>query len=189
MDRKMLALWIRLAIVMLALIGIVIYLWVIPQFGKNLAADYPAVAYCYRPWLLFLWGTAVPCYVSLVFGWNITREIADNHSFSENNARYLKWISWMSAVDSAYFFIGNFVLMLLDMNRTSVILFSIFIICIGISISLGASALSHIVYKKSRGEAEIDLPEPMVLFSAEEPAVGEKGKVVSGGDAADQQDG
>ena len=180
--------WIRTGIGMLILTGILVYGGIIPQLGKGLAADYPFLAYCYEPWLIFLELTALPCVVALVFGWSIAGEISRNQSFSEKNAKSLKWISWMAALDSAYFLAGNFILMLLDMNHMAVIMLSIFIVCVGIAVSLGTSALSHIVYKKSRGEAAVDLPRPIDFLEDTLPDH-KPGKIVAGGDPQDQEHG
>ena len=77
------------------------YFWVLPVLGADFAAAYPEFARCYWPWLIFLWLTAVPCYITLFFGWSIAAEIGRDNSFSVKNAVSLRNIALLAAGDAA----------------------------------------------------------------------------------------
>lgn len=157
MNQKGLAKWLKFIIIGIGLCGIVIYLFVLPIFGNDMTEKYPEFAYCYYPWLIFLWVTAVPCYAVLIFGWRIADNIGKDKSFCEQNAKLLKWISMLAAGDSAFFFIMNIVYFFLGMNHPSVLLGSMIVTFIGIAITVAAAALSHLVLKAAGLQEQSDL--------------------------------
>lgn len=93
----------------------------------------------------------------LVLGWRISSNIGADKSFSRENAKLLKWISYLAAGDAAFFFVGNIVLLLLSMSHPSVALGSLFVVFAGVAIAMAAAALSHLVLKAAAIEEENDL--------------------------------
>ena len=71
MNQKKLAVWLKIIVAGIGLCGAVLYAFVIPHLGNNVARDNPEYAFCYWPWLVFLWATALPCYAALVLLWRI----------------------------------------------------------------------------------------------------------------------
>ena len=71
MTQKSLSKWLKGIIIGIALCGLVIYGFLLPMFGRDLAVANPEFAYCYEPWLAILWISAVPCYLVLYNGWKI----------------------------------------------------------------------------------------------------------------------
>ena len=157
MEQEKLAKWLKVIIIGIAVCGIFIYAFLIPGYGEMIVHDYPEFAYCYTPWLIFITLTAVPCYIALFFAWKIFTNIGKDNSFSKDNAKYLKWISWLAAGDAAYFFIGNVVLFFLGMNHPGIFLYSLIVVFAGIAISVAAAALSHLVLKAALLQEESDL--------------------------------
>ena len=69
--------------------GALVYFLIIPDYGRSLVSLYPEFADRYRPWLIFLWGTGIPCLAALALGWRIASGIGRDRSFTEENARFL----------------------------------------------------------------------------------------------------
>lgn len=104
----------------------------------------------------------MPCYATLVCSWKITDEIGKDNSFCRKNANLLKLISIFSASDSAFFFTGNIILLLLNMNHPGIvllvfILLALVVVFAGIAITVTAASLSHLVYKAAQIREENEL--------------------------------
>ena len=61
---------VRTAVIAVALCGIVIFGFIIPNLGADMAQAYPELSQWYLPWLIFLLAASVPCFVVLVLAWN-----------------------------------------------------------------------------------------------------------------------
>lgn len=157
MEQKALSKWLKIIIIGVGICGLVGYFLVIPSFGQSLARQYPEFSGRYLPWLIFIWLTAIPCYIALFFGWKIAANIGRDRSFSVENANLLKWISWLAAGDSIYFFAGNVALLLLGMSHPGVVLLSLLVVFAGVAITVAAAALSHLVRKAAALQEESDL--------------------------------
>lgn len=150
MNQSNLSNWLKVIIIGMGLCGALIYIFVLPVLGKELALSYPEFSYCYLPWLIFLWITAIPCYLVLLFSWKIASEIGADNSFSYENANSLKKICHFTLADVAFFFLGNVVFLFLNMNHPGILLLSLLVDFIGIAIAVAAAALSHLVYNAAQ---------------------------------------
>lgn len=158
MNQKNLAIWLKSIIIGTGIFGIIVFALLIPFYGASFASSAPELAYCYWPWLIFLWLCAVPCFASLFFGWKIAENIGRDNSFSFDNAKQLKTISKLAAFDCAFFFLGNWALLFMNMNHPGiVIIFAPLVIFVGIAVSVVCAALSHLVYKSAVLQRENDL--------------------------------
>jgi len=157
MKQDTLSRWLRLIIVGVGICGIIIYAAVIPMLAKAVVDEYPEFSYCRIPWLVLIWVTAIPCYAVLVLAWKIAVNIGMDRSFSAANAKLLKWVAVLAATDSAIFFVGNLIYLLLNMNHPSIVLASLLIEFFGAAISVAAAALSHLVMKAADLQTQSDL--------------------------------
>ncbi len=157
MSQKKLALWLRAVITGCGLCGLCIYLVVLPLAGREMTADYPEYAGAYLPWLIFLWLTAVPCYLVLVCGWQIAIEIGQDNSFSYRNAKLLSWVSWLALIDSGLFFAGNLILLAFQLSHPVVVVASMFVVFAGAAIAAAAAILSHLVRKAASLQEDSNL--------------------------------
>ncbi len=157
MKQKSLSSWLKIAIVMLAVFGLVIYGIVIPSYGLSLATSMPEFAYCFWPWMTLFLLTAVPCYVALVIGWLIAHSIGQNRSFTEINARRMKWISNLAFGDVILFFSGNVMLLFLNMNHPGVFLLSLLPDMVGVAVAVCSAALSHLIFKSAQLQEDTEL--------------------------------
>ncbi len=150
MEQKTLSKWLKCIIIGTGLCGLVIYAFVIPTLGQTIAeqiADQNPKFTYFQPWLCFIWISGIPCYAVLFFAWKIATNIGLDCSFSAENAKLLKWISISAAGDVAFFFVGNIIMLLLNMNHPVIVLFSFIIVFVGIAVAVAAAALSHLVKK------------------------------------------
>ena len=157
MSQSNLSKWLKFITIGVALCLAIVYFFVIPELGTSLASQYPEFAFCYLPWLIFLVLTSIPCYTALVYGWKIAVEISRDNSFSYANSASLRMIALLALIDSAYFFIGNIVFLLLNMSHFGILLLSFLVDTIGIAIAVISAALSHMVYKSAKLKEENDL--------------------------------
>ncbi len=157
MKQGTLSKWLRLIIIGVGICGIIIYAAVIPMLAEAMVHEYPEFSSWQWPWLIFIWVTAIPCYIALIFAWEIAVNIGADCSFSVVNAKLLKWISVLAAADSAVFFAGNLIYLLLNMNHPSIVLFSLLIEFLGVAISVASAALSHLVMKAAELQNQSDL--------------------------------
>ena len=157
MEQKTLSKWLRIIIIGAGIVGLIVYFAIIPAYATETRTLYPEFSDRYWPWLVFIWITAAPCYAALVFGWKIALNIGKDRSFSKENARYLKIIAVLAAVDSIYFFIGNVVLLFANMSHPGVTLFSLLIVFVGAAISVASAVVSHLVQKAAVLQEQSDL--------------------------------
>ena len=157
MKQTSLSKWLKIIIIGCGICGLLIYALVMPSIGQTLASENPEMSSYFWPWLIFIWATGIPCYIALFFAWKIAANIGVDKSFSLSNAKLLKWISILAAGDAAFFFLGNIVFLLLNMNHPSIVLLSLIIVFAGVAISVAAAALSHLVMKAADLQEQSDL--------------------------------
>ena len=157
MKQDKLASWLKFIIIGVGLCGLIVYALIVPMFGQAQVLEAPEFAYFYMPWLIFISLTAIPVYIALFFCWKVASNIGNDRSFSMDNARLLKWISWLAAADSAYFFIGNIVLLFMNMSHPGVTLMSLIVVFGGVAITIASAALSHLIVKAADLQEESDL--------------------------------
>ena len=93
----------------------------------------------------------------LFIAYRIADNIGKDLSFTNENAKLLKWISTLAMIDSTYLMIGNIVLIIIDaMNVMSFIILFMFVF-LGVAISIVAAALSHLVTKAALLQSQSDL--------------------------------
>ncbi len=157
MKQKFFAKWLKGIILGVAVCGLIVYFHVLPILGQLIVAYDPAASYCFWPWLWFLWLSGIPCYLVLFFGWKVITNVGQDKSFSVENARLLKWISLLAGIDAAFFFLGNLILLFLNMNHPGVAIASLFVEFVGIAVAVAAAALSHLVDKAAVLQEQSDL--------------------------------
>lgn len=157
MEQKTLSNWLKCIIIGVAICGLIIYAVVFPFYGTNLVNEYPEFSNRYWPWLIFIWFTGIPCFTVLILSWKIATNIGNDKSFSMANAKLFKWISGLAAGDSCFFFVGNLVMLFLNMSHPSVVLLSLIVVFAGVAVAVASAALSHLVMKAAKLQEESDL--------------------------------
>ena len=156
MEQKKLANWLKCILLGVAVFGIITYALVIPHFGMSLKAQYPEFTNRFWPWMIFLWISGIPCFAVIFLAWKIADNIGKDKSFSDDNANIFKWISVLTAADSAFFFLGNISMLLLNMSHPSVVIASVVAVFIGVAVAVASAVLSHLVKKASKLQEQSD---------------------------------
>lgn len=157
MKRIELVKWLKLVIVFAGLIGAFLCLLIAPALGQDTALMYPEFDYMYWPCLIFIWITAVPFYFALYHAWLICQEISKDNSFCIENAKRLQDISKLALSECILYLAAAVLLFILNLLHPSILLFTLFIIFVGISISIASAALSHLVEKAAELKKENEL--------------------------------
>ena len=157
MNQKKLSLWLKAVMIAVGICDLVVYFGILPGIGDAFHTQFPEFAAWHWPWLIFLWGTAIPCYAVLVLGWKIAAHIGEDRSFSPENAKLLQCIAWLVAGDILFFFAGNALFFFLGMNHPGILLISLLICVIGIAVAIAAACLSHLVRKAADLQEQSDL--------------------------------
>ena len=155
MDQKKLAIWLKAIVVGCALCGIALFGFILPRFLAYVAGEVPDLPF--TAWLVFMLVLAVPCYAVLVCIWRMANEIGSDNSFSDTNARMLKYIALLAGADSVLLLVGNLVFLLTKHSIPTLALVSAFVCFVGLAISVGAACLSHLVHKAALMQEENDL--------------------------------
>ena len=157
MNQNKLSLYLKVILAVIGVCGLVVYFLILPTCGESLHASFPEFSAWHWPWLIFLWCTALPCCAALILGWQIAGRIGQDRSFCMENARALRAIAYLAAGDAAFFFLGNVVFLLLNMNHPGIVLLSLVPEFAGVCIAIAAAALSHLVRKATALQEQSDL--------------------------------
>lgn len=157
MEQKTLSNWLKGIIIGIGVCGLIIYGKIVPMLGFMAVMAHDELFYMLYPWLGFIWLSALPCYGVLLCGWKIAVNIGKGNAFCMKNATLFKWISALAIGDTAYFFVGNIVLLMLNMNHPSVVLCSLFVEFFGVAVAIAAAVMSHLVKKAAVLQDESDL--------------------------------
>ena len=134
MTQKTLSKLAKVIILLFCLLGVAFYGVAVPFGGRELLADAPDLQYCYLPWLIFMELMVIPDYAVLVYAWKISDLIGRDKAFSSINAKRFRQVSLLALATTVYFFAGNTVFFLLNMNHPAVYLVSFVLTFIGDSI-------------------------------------------------------
>jgi hypothetical protein len=156
MNHNKLAIQLKAVIIGVGIFGLMVYLWIVPTLGRNMAEMFPECADAYLPWLLFILATGIPCYTALFFAWKIASNIGADNSFCKDNGILMKRIARLAAGDGIFFFLGNIVLLFAGINHPGIVIVSIFVTCIAMGIFVAASALSHLIMEAADLQEQSD---------------------------------
>ncbi len=156
MSSKALSKMIRAADIAIALCGLVVCIYILPIIGADVVKEYPEFSHWYLPWFTFLMLTAAPCFAVLVVVWKLAAAIRQERVFTIQTAHLVKYGSLIILCDVGFFFIGNIVFLLLNMNHPGVILLSLFVDIFGITLAVSAATLSRYITRASALQEEVD---------------------------------
>ena len=156
MNHNKLATQLKAVIIGVAILGLMVYLWIVPTLGQNMADMFPECADAYMPWLIFILATGIPCYTALIFAWKIAANIGNDHSFCRENGILMKRIARLATADGIFFFLGNIVLLFAGINHPGIVIVSLLVVCIAMGISVAASALSHLIMEAADLQEQSD---------------------------------
>ena len=156
MNHKSASIQLKVIIIAMAIFGLMVYTWIVPTLGTNMATIFPECAYAYWPWLIFIWATGIPCFAALVYAWRIASRIGSDNSFCKENGLFMKRISQLAIFDGVFFFLGNIVLLFANINHPSIVIVSLFVTCVAMAFAVAAKALSHLIMEAAELQEQSD---------------------------------
>lgn len=139
----------------MGLCGLAVYGYFIPELLKTLFKDARPLAF--NAWFILSIVSAIPCYLVLLCGIRVAREIGRDNSFSVANSNLLKITAILAATDSLIIFVGSSIFYVVGLSSGIMEILSLLIVFAGISITVVSGALSHLVYKAALMREENDL--------------------------------
>lgn len=156
MNQKSFAGWLRVVIGGIAVIGALLYLYILPHYGSEYLVSLLGGESGLAPFMIFVWVSAVPCYIVLWYGRKLAIAIGNDRSFTVENAHILTKICYITAFDTAFYFVGALVFIILGASG-SMIMFSMLIVFVGITVVVVCSTASHLVARAAEIQEENDL--------------------------------
>ena len=157
MEQRKMVKWLKFLVIFVAICGLIMCAVVIPVVGRELSGMSPELGRYFKPWVIFVWVLAIPCFAALIHAWMIFNNIEKDKAFSMENAKHMEKISYLAGADTIALISGNIVLLILNINHPSVFLVFLMIGIIGIGISVAAAVLSHLIQKATNLQDENDL--------------------------------
>jgi MFS family permease len=158
MSKEKLEKWLKLVIIGLGIVGVFLYGIILPYFGESILSEAGGVwKSAFWPWMIFLWLTAVPCFLALFYAWKIAGRIGKESAFSKKSAKDMKRIGILAFGDSAFLMLGNIVLFLMNWNHPGMFLIFTLFVFVGVLIAVAAFVLSHLIYRAAELEEEAEL--------------------------------
>ncbi len=147
MSSRTLGSLMRISTITTAICGLFLCIYVIPSWGGSMINANPEFSGWFWPWLIFAWLVALPCFAILVFIWKVSDAVTQETVFTILTAKWVKMGAVLLLSDAAFLFIGNVVLLLLDMNHLGILLLSIIGDIFAVALALLAAVLSRYLTK------------------------------------------
>jgi len=133
----------RVSVIAAAICGLFLCLYIIPLWGQSIIFTNPEFSSWFWPWLIFTWLVALPCFAILVFVWKVSGAVMRETVFTIQTAKWVKMGAILLLSDAILVFVGNVLMLLLNMNHPGVLLLSIVGVIFVIALALFASVLSR----------------------------------------------
>ena len=106
MQQKEISRWLKAITIVLALMGAVFFLYIMPVLAMSWRDADESLAYLFMPGLLYGWCIAVICYAILYQFWKVCVQIGKDNSFSKENAKCFRNISHFALLLAVVWFAG-----------------------------------------------------------------------------------
>ncbi len=157
MEQKMMGLWMKAVIIGVGLCLLACCFYLIPEYGKTLAARYMQYKFLYGRWMGFIWISAVPCFAVLVLGWMLAHTVGKGKAFTQVNVTRLRLISRLAAADTVFFFLGNVFYAFMGWSHPVILSLSMLAVLFGVVIASAAAVLAYLVCKAADLQIQADL--------------------------------
>lgn len=146
----------KIAVLIAAVCGLFICMFVIPSFGATIIYRYPEFSSWYWPWLIFAWLFSLPCFVLLICVWRISNGVKNETVFTLKTAKLVRTGAILLLSDAVLLLVGNIFLWLLNMNHPGVILMMVVIALFEVIAALFAAIVSRYLTKAAILQEESD---------------------------------
>jgi len=147
MSSKTLGNLMKVSVLAAAACGLFLCLYVVPSWGYGVIESNQEFSGWFWPWLVFAWLFSLPCFAILGYVWKVAGAVIEDTVFTTKTAKWVKIGAILLLSDAAFLFVGNVILLLLNMNHPSVLLFSIIGSVFAIALALLAAVLSRYLTK------------------------------------------
>ena len=150
MKQSTMATWLKIIVIIAAIIGFLFLIFLIPFEGQIIAQVNPEVAYMYMPCLIYIWIMAIPYYLVLILSWKIFDEIGKDNPFSEKNSIMLRKISILAFLELALCLIAMFILGSMKILPPGISILLLLLSFISLVLLSSAYTLAHLTLKASK---------------------------------------
>jgi hypothetical protein len=147
MSSKTLGNLMRVSVIAAAMCGLFLVSFVIPSWGQDLISANPEFNGWFWPWLIFAWAFSLPCFAILVYVWKVSGAVIQETVFTVRTANWVKTGAFLLLGDAAFVFLGNVVLLLLNMNHPGILLLCVFGDIFAFALGILAAVLSRYLTK------------------------------------------
>jgi len=142
---------------MLAAVGVIVFFIVAPWVAVDLKTLFPEHSGLFWPGLAYVWAVAI-AYYRVIFEFSrVVRKIAEDRSFSYENAGSMRRIRDVCNAVGIWFALGLSALFVLRVGSVRTVLLFVFLALVCFVISLMAHALSRLIARAADIKAENDL--------------------------------
>lgn len=158
MKQRELAVWLKLIIVCCGIFGGLFCIYIAPETAKAILLDADqSLAHLYTPFLIFIWVTGIPFFISLRLGWQICSDIYAGDAFTLPNANRLKWISFHAMMEGVLYIGALVYFFTAGGYAVNAVIAMLLILFFAITIAVFTSMLSHLVRNASELKQENEL--------------------------------
>ena len=155
MDQKGLSFMLRLLVVLVAAAGAALSAALI-RYGHGLCLE-RSQPELFVPCLIFFLLTLAVVYAALCLAWRIFASIGRDQSFTLDNARRLKLISWLACADAVAYLLALPVLVNVTAVKPLTVVVLLLLSFAGVCVAVASACLSHLVKKAADLKSEQDL--------------------------------
>ncbi len=157
MRKESLIRLLRGIIIGFGILGAVVYTQTFPILGHGMEEMILRFSTYYIPWLIFIWITAIPCYMILFYGWKVIEQIEQDTIFTRKSALLFKKVSWWALADMIFFTVGNLIFFCIKAVDIIYFFASLVGVFMGLAVVITAAMLSHLAYKAAELNEENEL--------------------------------
>lgn len=157
MKQHEIANWLKGISIGVAVMGVIFFGMIIPELAVQCRVQNPEVGFLFWPGLIYVWIIGILCYGILYRFWKVSVQIGRDNSFSRENSKSFVAISRMAVAISLICFCGMVFLGINKWLNPGVLFLMIGVIFIGITITVLAAALSHLILKAYELKKENEL--------------------------------
>ena len=158
MSQKELARILKIIIVIVVFISVPCFIFVIPEMVKEVVAGDPEFIDIIRPFCIYVWISAVPFYYAILQTWFICHDIGRDNSYSLENVRRLKTITYLALFEAVYYgFFPIYMSAIYEAGQPSFVILCFLIVLASIAIAVLASILSRLAQKAREYKVDSEL--------------------------------
>jgi hypothetical protein len=167
LTQKQCARLLKAVVILVAAVAGVVYFAAVPWIARRVLQHVPIYEAAYLPWLIYVLASCIPVYWALAEAWTIFTRIGLDRSFCQENARAMRIVAILAAIEAGYMLLGfagleiwaaadAHLAMLLSYHPGFYLIF-LFLAFLAAMVSAACGALSMLIRKASRLQEENDL--------------------------------